>query len=146
MNIRFSDGSRVDVIDADCEFRPCFTFGFDKGPFTQGVGYTRPETPQQPVCNTRHLHGCPHVGAHIKCGNCQAILGLVMEGEERELPPRCPQCSSTDLYWLSDVLEEPRPCCSTPSVARNPKAYSQRCRSCGSTLRGKRLELARSAG
>ena len=29
----------VDVIDQDCEFRPCFALGFDKGSFTQGVGY-----------------------------------------------------------------------------------------------------------
>jgi hypothetical protein len=146
--VRFRDGQTVDVIDADCEFRPCFTFGHDKGPYAVGRGYTRPETPWRPVCNTRHLGGCPHVGVHLKCGDCQEILALVMGDEERVKPDVCPECGSDDLYWLADVLPEPKPCCDNPQVPKprnGSKPYKQRCKSCGQILSGKRLQIARAA-
>ena len=145
--IRFASGERVDVIDADCEFRPCFWLGFDKGSFTPGVGYTRyHEGGPRAVCWTRHLKGCPHVGVHLKCGTCHRTIGdAVPIGEERETPGACPECGSWDLYWLADVLEPPRPCCDKPDVPNNSRAYRQRCRSCGTWLRGKRLAAARSA-
>lgn len=141
--VRFTDGRQVDVIDADCEFRPCFRFGFDKGPFTPGVGYTSYYPKEREVCMTRHLNGCPHIGAHVVCGECRATLGVALGDERPDLPESCSKCGATDLYWFADVLPEPEPCCDDPRVAPNPRAYWQRCRSCGTTLRGTRLEIVR---
>lgn len=113
--VKFADGRKVDVVDRECEFRPCFSYGLDRGPFVQGRGYTNPRGHvNRPVCNTRHLHGCPH------------------------------QDGVADADGLA-VLLRPRPCCAAPSVPRNPRAYFQTCRSCGTRLRGMRLEIAREA-
>ena len=83
------------------------------------------------------------------CGECHKELALVMDGEERTKPDACPECGSADLYWLADVLAEPKPCCDAPRVAKTragrPLPYKQRCQSCGATLTGKRLDYARSA-
>ncbi len=137
----------VSVIDSDCEFRPCYRFGFDKGSFTPGVGYTSYHAKAQPVCMTRHLNGCPHIGVHLRCGACRATLAEVLDGEERDKPDVCPECGSNDLYWLADMLPEPLPCCDAPDVPKpregKPLPLRQKCRSCGSTLTGKRLEATR---
>lgn len=67
-------GRKVDVRDAKCVDRNCFVFGFDKGSFSQGRGYTRYHTDakgrrvEKPVCQTRHLHGCP---THSVCAVCR---------------------------------------------------------------------------
>jgi hypothetical protein len=146
--VRFTDGRLIDVIDADCEFRPCFRFGIDKGSFTPGVGYTRYHEKERHVCFNRHLNGCPHVGVHLKCGNCYQVLGLVMEGEERTKPDVCPACGSDDLYWLADVLAEPQPCCNNPVVPKprnGSRPYRQTCKSCGAKLTGTRLRIAQNS-
>lgn len=117
MEVRIN-GELVSVVDEDCEFRSCFRRGEDKGSFTPGVGYTRYHSGgPRIVCFTRHLNGCPHKPAE--------------EGTLRE--------DGTVLLALRD----PEPCCENPNVAKNPKAWTQRCRSCGTRLKGKRLEFAR---
>lgn len=144
MIVRFAEHGPVDVVDEDCEYRPCFRFGFDKGPYTPGVGYTRPDTPWRPVCLARHLHGCPHrddVYDH-KCEDCGAVLA---QKQPRDYEPSpCARCGGTKAYLLA-VLLDPEPCCDSPSVAHRPQAYRQRCRSCGTWLRGTRLRMAREA-
>jgi DNA-directed RNA polymerase subunit RPC12/RpoP len=139
------DGRLVDVVDGDCAFRPCFVLGFDKGPFTPGVGYTSYYPGgARAVCWNRHMNGCPHIGAHLKCGDCHQTLGdVVLNDDEREKPDACPECGGTDLYWLADVLPEPELCCGNVDLAKpRGRPYSQRCRSCGTKLSGRRLELA----
>lgn len=65
---------RVDVARSDCGSRPCFVLGFDKGAFSQGRGYTSYHTDakgrrvEKPVCQTRHLHGCPVYSVCTTCG------------------------------------------------------------------------------
>lgn len=65
---------KVDVAGKDCATRPCFTFGFDKGSFTPGRGYTSYHTDakgrlvEKPVCMTRHVHGCP---INSVCSTCR---------------------------------------------------------------------------
>lgn len=140
------DGRVVAVVDEDCEHRPCFSLGFDKGSFVQGRGYTSYHRDgARPVCWTRHLSGCPHVGVHLTCGGCHDQPLLVTGGDPRPVMPSepCHNCGKHDWYWLADVLPEPSPCCSNPDVPNNPTAYRQKCRSCGQTLRGRRLEIAR---
>lgn len=141
------DGRNVDVVDLDCPHRPCYVFGFDKGPYTAGVGYTRPDTPWLPVCLQRHLHGCPSGGVKLQCWACHRYEGPVVMGDDERppLPSACPVCWEVgELYWLS-VPPDPKPCCAAPSVAkpRKPHVYRQRCRGCGSWLTGKQLEIAR---
>lgn len=155
--VRFTDGRRVDVIDADCEHRPCFALGFDKGSFTPGVGYTRyHEGGPRPVCWTRHMNGCPYAGYHVVCWDCRAVLGVVMAADPDDWPPlpdRCPECGAetghmSGPYRFSDVLYPPGSCCDAPRVPRprrRPPAYRQRCLSCGTWLTGARLETARAA-
>jgi len=140
----------VQVLDEDCPFRACFRLGFDKGSFTPGVGYTSYHSEERPVCFTRHLNGCPHIGAHLVCGHCHARLAVAMADEEHPDPPeRCPECGADDgdFYWLSDVLLPVEPCCEAPDVPATrpgrPVPHRQKCRSCGATLRGARLEAAR---
>lgn len=64
---------KVDVLDAKCAKRPCFYLGFDKGSFTQGVGYTsyhrdaKGRIVERPVCWRRHMHGCPHLSVCLAC-------------------------------------------------------------------------------
>lgn len=154
--LRFTEGAHkndlIDVVDADCEFRPCFVFGFDKGPFVQGQGYTRPETPWRKVCFQRHMSGCPHVAATLRCEACHTDLGVAMyqkkEGEPDWLPPipvaQCPECGSNRLYYLANVLNAPKMCCEDPRVAKPRKGVPMRqtCKSCGTTLRGGRLAIA----
>jgi len=114
------DGQGVNVADVDCAFRSCFALGFDKGSFTPGVGYTEYHAGGvKPVCWTRHLNGCPHKDP--------------TEGVKKIYP------DGSVLVALPD----PNPCCGVPSVARNPSARSQRCRSCQQALTGARLEMAR---
>ncbi len=146
------DGTRdVHVVDAECGQRPCFWLFFDKGSFTPGVGYTRYYDKARACCGTNHLHGCPHVGAHLKCGECNTTGDAVPydeNGDLPDLPDECPTCHVVGrLYWLADVLPPPSPCCDSPRVAkaRNPHVYRQRCQNCGSWLTGQRLERVRSA-
>lgn len=148
-SVTVGDTKGIDVVDADCPFRPCFALGFDKGSFVQGRGYTsyHPGGPR-PVCWTRHMNGCPTAGVHLVCGDCRAVPALVMDGEERpEKPAACEKCGSSDLYWLVDVLPAVQPCCDHPDVPETrpdrPRPRQQRCRSCGASLTGKRLEVAR---
>lgn len=49
----------VDVADAKCPKRDCYSLGFDKGSFTPGRGYTRYHEKEKPVCGHRLYHGCP---------------------------------------------------------------------------------------
>lgn len=139
-------GRDVAVIDADCEHRPCFQLGFDKGPFTPGVGYTSyHRSGPRAVCWTRHLSGCPHAGFHVRCGDCHRVVSGPHAMDDQVVMPRCP-CGGTDTYRLLDVHLEPSPCCANvdvPKPRRGQVPRSQRCRSCGTTLRGRRLELAR---
>ena len=58
----------VDVLDHACPTRSCYRLGFDKGPYTLGRGYTSYYKTARPVCETRHLHGCPTVAI---CPQCQ---------------------------------------------------------------------------
>lgn len=137
----------VDVVDEDCPHRSCFWLYFDKGSFTPGVGYTSYYEKERPCCGTRHMHGCPHVGGHIVCGGCRHVLG-VYDGDECPVPRPCAACGSTDLMYFADSLLPPSPCCASPSVARSrgPRPpRSQRCKGCGTVLRGVRLEAARRA-
>jgi len=140
VNVHLPDGETCRVVDEDCPFRPCFRFGFDKGSFTPGVGYTHYYDKPIPVCLTNHLSGCPCVGYTLKCDGCGRS---VVEG----VP--CEHCGSTLTYRLADVLPDPLPCCECPRVAKPRKGtlpYKQKCKSCGTTLSGTRLELARQAG
>ena len=65
---------RVDVSEARCASRPCFQFGFDKGSYSPGRGYTsyhkdtKGRYVEYPVCMRRHLHGCPTLSVCPKCG------------------------------------------------------------------------------
>ncbi len=45
--------------DALCRFRTCYQKSENKGVFQPGRGYTSYHTDFHPVCNHRHLHGCP---------------------------------------------------------------------------------------
>lgn len=64
------DGRKVDVLDRRCAERPCFWFGFDKGTFVPGRGYTSYHKEERPVCLQRHLHGCPQKSI---CPECRLI-------------------------------------------------------------------------
>lgn len=137
------DGRQVDVIDADCEFRPCFHLGFDKGSFTQGVGYTSYHAGgPRAVCWTRHMSGCPHAGFHVICQECHAVVGGPYAMDDQVVMPRC-ACGG-DTYRLLDVHHAPRLCCDNVDLPepRGRVVYSQRCRSCGTVLKGARLRLA----
>lgn len=141
--LRFTDGRKVDVVDSDCEFRPCFWFGIDKGAFVPGRGYTNYHAKPRPVCFQRHLHGCPHKPAEDGIKNtCQHCGGAGTRNDEQ-----CVVCRGAGRTTTL-VLLDPNPCCANPQVAaprgaRRP--MTQRCRNCGTTLRGLRLELARSS-
>jgi len=58
---------RVDVADSKCGSRPCYQFGFDKGTYAQGRGYTSYYDKPKPVCMARMLHGCPSNSVCDKC-------------------------------------------------------------------------------
>lgn len=121
--VRFTDGRRVGVVDADCEFRRCFWFGFDKGSFTPGVGYTSYHAQERPVCFTRHLHGCPHKPRE------EGVAHTYEDGS------------------VMLALLDPLPCCDDPRVPTprgDRRPLKQRCQSCGAMLTGKRLAYARS--
>ena len=60
----------VDVANKKCPDRPCYQFGFDKGTYVQGRGYTSYHKEERPVCLTRHLHGCP---GNSVCGDCRLV-------------------------------------------------------------------------
>jgi len=85
----------VDVLDADCADRPCYRFGYDKGSFTPGRGYTRYHTVERPVCMTRHLHGCP---ANSVCPTCRTVTVL-------DVGSRCqrPGCGGTTVEITAEV-------------------------------------------
>lgn len=137
--VRFTDGRSADVIDADCEFRPCFTYGLDRGPYVQGRGYTNPRGHvTRPVCNTRHLRGCPHRTDVFE----RACDGCGGPREPGVVP--CPRCGAYKTYSRG-VLLAPRPCCDAPRVRNAPGTYTQICQNCGTRLRGGRLEVARAA-
>jgi hypothetical protein len=65
---------KVDVLEAACATRECFSLGFDKGSFTPGRGYTsyhrdaKGKTIEKPVCGTRHYRGCP---SNSVCSVCR---------------------------------------------------------------------------
>jgi hypothetical protein len=61
---------RVDVLDKECAGRRCFRFGYDKGSYTPGVGYTNYHTKPKPVCLTRHVDGCPLISICPRCKTC----------------------------------------------------------------------------
>lgn len=145
MIVRFAEHGPVDVVNADCEFRPCFRFGFDKGPFEPGRGYTSHYDKPRPVCLERHLYGCPHRWdvVDICCDNCGSKLGSAVPREHPVEQP-CPSCGDTGIYFRA-VLLAPVPCCAEPRVANRPHAYRQRCQSCGKWLTGVRLAGAREA-
>lgn len=65
----------VDVLDADCLERPCYWFGFDKGSFTPGRGYTSYNEKERPCCLERHIHGCPSNSICPKC-RLSTVLGV----------------------------------------------------------------------
>jgi len=70
MIVRIKIGQKmigVDVLDEKCPSRPCFQFGFNKGTFVQGRGYTSYYDKERPVCMRRHLHGCPTNSVCPKC-------------------------------------------------------------------------------
>jgi len=138
MIVHFAEHGSVDVVDADCEFRPCFQFGLDKGTFVAGRGYTRYYDKPYPVCMTRHLHGCPHKENEYVCCCDDCGHRPVTESEP------CPRCGGTETYKIT-VLLDPLPCCDNPQVGNRPQAYRQRCRSCGTWLKGTRLRMAREA-
>ncbi len=56
----WGDGRNVQVLEPECAFRSCLRVGENKGPFTQGRGYTSYYKNPELVCMARHLHGCPH--------------------------------------------------------------------------------------
>lgn len=60
----------IDVRDAKCFDRPCYWFGFDKGSFTPGVGYTSYHAKERKCCLTRHIKGCPH---NAICPVCRSV-------------------------------------------------------------------------
>ena len=131
-------GQQVDVVDADCEFRPCFLLGLDKGSFVPGRGYTHYHAKPRPVCFRRHLSGCPHQEGVYEATPCPSCDGAGGD---------CVVCRGLG-EWRTAVKLDPSPCCDAPSVRRVRGAYlplTQRCRSCGATLRGRRLEMARAA-
>lgn len=131
---------RVDVNDEDCEHRPCFALGFDNGPYTPGVGYTRPETVPRAVCFQRHLSGCPHTDSPLEqpCGTCRGT-GLFDEEE-------CYVCRGAKVLLVGQLLP-PRLCCDNPRVPRTrpgkPLPFRQKCLGCGTLLKGKRLVRVR---
>ena len=72
-------GRKIDVARSDCSERPCFQFGFDKGSYSQGRGYTDYHTDSKgrrvarPVCMTRHLRGCPVNSVCATCRTCSVL-------------------------------------------------------------------------
>jgi len=75
---------RVDVKDENCRCRNCYSLGFDKGTFVQGMGYTHYHKKPLPVCWTRHLNGCPHVSVCPQCRTLQ-VEG-VLDCEKCKVP------------------------------------------------------------
>ena len=77
----------VNVLDAACPSRECYSLGFDKGSYTQGRGYTSYRTDakgrrvEHPVCMTRHLRGCPINSVCSTCRLCsvEAVGGTCTE-------------------------------------------------------------------
>lgn len=61
----------VEVRDAACRKRSCFSLGQDKGTFVQGRGYVSYHARPRWVCGTRHLHGCPIAWVCPVCRTCQ---------------------------------------------------------------------------
>lgn len=134
-------GLQVAVLNDDCEFRPCFRLLEDKGSFTPGVGYTSYHGKSRWVCGTRHLNGCPHVGGHVICEECHKPIAEYHGDDLPELAPS--SCCGAAVYYLSDLLHPPAPCCDNPQPGTG--AWRSKCKTCGTTLRGTRLEMARSA-
>ena len=82
-------GRRVDVLNAGCAERPCFSLFFDKGTYSQGRGYTsyhtdaRGKRVERPVCGTRHLRGCPAASVCPVCRRASVDgLGARCEASE----------------------------------------------------------------
>lgn len=67
MLIKIGD-KKVDVSSENCGDMKCFQLGRNYGTFVQGRGYTQVNKKIKWVCMTRHLHGCPDVGACLDCG------------------------------------------------------------------------------
>lgn len=149
------DGTRgVHVVDGECGQRPCFRLFFDKGSFTQGVGYTSYYAKARPCCGTNHMSGCPHVGGTVRCSGiggawCRHIFATFSD-DERPVPDGpCPLCGGVEFYYLLDQLPAPEPCCDHPQVAKSRAQYPprrQRCKSCGTMLIGTRLAKAQARG
>lgn len=66
---------QVDVLDTRCPNRSCYIFGFDKGTFVRGRGYTNYWSTPKPVCWRRHLSGCPVTGVCSVCRTA-AVEGM----------------------------------------------------------------------
>lgn len=60
-------GHVVDVKDAGCKFRQCFSVGVDKGLYVPGRGYVKYHEKPRFVCQTRMLRGCPTAALCVFC-------------------------------------------------------------------------------
>jgi len=79
------DGRKVSVASSRCKDCSCLSPMPDKGPFTQGLGYTSYYKKPKWVCRTRHLHGCPLTRT---CPHCNT--GAVPSSD----PDRCEWCKA----------------------------------------------------
>ena len=52
-------GHSVYVAHRDCAQKTCFWPRIDPGVFTQGRGYRKREGPDEWICGTNAIHGCP---------------------------------------------------------------------------------------
>lgn len=80
----------VDVANFNCNSElECFQLGFDKGTFVQGRGYVKYHKKEKPVCQTRHIHGCPRVGV---CLDCRSVIS-----PSTALAGICSWCRGTNI-------------------------------------------------
>ena len=94
MLVRIKGHGNVDVVDRDCAKRDCFVFGFDKGSYTPGRGYTSYREKALPVCLTRMVHGCPHPGV---CPLCRTAA------RPGQTVCRYPECGGTIIPRNTEV-------------------------------------------
>ena len=72
--------------DLLCRFRSCYHPAENKGSFTPGRGYTRYYDTPDPVCGTRHAHGCPHgSGVRGEGLNLEEMLKWAREHPKEQL-------------------------------------------------------------
>ncbi len=126
----WGDGRDAAVLDENCAFRPCLHIGEDKGPFTQGVGYTSYYANPKLCCMHNHIHGCPRILPAVdsekarccpapdfarprksarpprrqRCRTCGAWMGGVALELARGLPQhssaRCPHGTAKPTEWV----------------------------------------------